>query len=329
MKAPRDLEYHTLNRVEAVQSGVSLPGSSDVHFAASRSWPGPPRIAARRLAAHANAARGRDLLWIVGLDSAKTGDAALTGADLSRFQAWLAGVSEFFDGMAPRIGGFRVPVGGNGKKKGLSVVALHIETGRAPFVIRSKPGSNGKAPALETPWLDADTGQVRSAGRMELVKLLSPLHDLPQFEILEAELSFYRNPHVSIASKATFRWSVDAAVYVMPRAEARSVIPLHRCRGGIAIAHSPFRSDGADFSVTADQGSPGVRVTESAVLIDGLGRFFIYCCGSTLDPQPPWQHPASLLIDLTPAGSERAATATAELRPEPPIETNQAGRWKL
>jgi hypothetical protein len=330
MASPRELEYRTLNLVEDAMAGRPL-AERDVQAAAYRSWPGPPRAAAARLAAHANAARGKDLLWIIGLDITRPGKAKTPGADLARLNDWLAALSAFFDGVAPRVSGLRVPLAGNEQgKPQAAVVALHIETGRAPFVIRGKAGAkNGKAPLMEVPWLDADSHRLRTAGRLELVKLLSPLQDLPQFEILEAELTFYRNPHVSIASRATFRWSVDAAVYVMPRAEARVVIPLHRCRGEIAIKESSFRSDGTDFSLTADKNSPAVRVTESAAMIEGLGRFFIYCCGSTTDPQPLWQNPASLLIDLTPAGAERAATASAELRPQTTLESNQVGRWKL
>ncbi len=90
-----------------------------------------------------------------------------------------------------------------------------------------------------------------------------------------------------------------------------------------------FSSEASDLSLTADKGSPAIRITESAALIEGLGRFFVYACGSTTQAQIPTQNPVSVRFDLVPAGTDRAATASAELRPEPTTETNQAGRWKL
>ncbi len=116
----------------------------------------------------------------------------------------------FFDGLAPRITGFNVP--DRPQRSCPAVVALQIETTRAPFVIRH-------GGTCEVPWLDAGDGTVRSAGRLELIRLLSPLEDLPQFEVLEAELTFYKNPHTGLASKAAFRWTLDGSLYVMPRAE--------------------------------------------------------------------------------------------------------------
>ncbi len=212
------------------------------------------------------------------------------------------------------------------------VVALHIETTRAPFVFRAG------ARRLETPWLELNGAMStpgdppRSADRADLLRLLTPRLDLPGFEVLEAQLAFYKNPHSSAYSRTTFRWSLDAALYVIPnsgnRETSRVVLPLHGCRGALEIGGA-FRSDAAEFNVTPDKASPAVRVTESAVLIDDLGRLFLYLCGATQHPHPPWQEPATLLLDLQPTGAERAVTVLARLRPETPTETNQAGLWKL
>ena len=181
----------------------------------------------------------------------------------------------------------------------------------------------------EVPWCDGNGTVVRAAGRMELIKLLSPLEDLPQFEVLEAELTFYKNPHVGLASKATFRWTLDGSLYVIPRAEGRLVIPLHACRGSVFTPDGTFSSEASDLNLTADKNSPAIRITERAALIEGLGRFFVYCCGATTQAQIPVQRPISVLFDLMPAGSDRAATVSAVLRPEVVTENNQAGRWKL
>ncbi len=320
MNRPRQLEYRTLTLLEALAAGRPL-ASVDPQAALFRAWPGPPRSAARRLAAQANAARGRDVLWLVGVDA----NGGVRGAEPGKFDDWLAGVLPFFDGLAPRITAFNVPTGpGPGKQPSRQVVALHVETDRSPFVVKS----GGRSGSMEVPWLEAG-GKVRQAGRLELVKLLTPLHDLPQLEILEAELTFYKNPHSSYSSKATFRWTLDGSVYVMPRADARVVIPLHRCRGGIAALTGDFSSPASEVNLTADKNSPAVRLTDTAVLVEGLGRVFIYCSGSTTRPEIPTGEPVVFTVDMVPAGSDHAATAQNAMRPAQVAEGNQAGRWKL
>lgn len=314
MHSPRQIEYCALNLMELLAAGRTV-AEADATAAVFRAWPGPPRLAARRLAAHANAARGRDVLWLVGAqpDGRAVPKTKVSAGSLGE---WLGKLAPFFDGLAPRVTAFNVPVGGG------QVVALHIETTRAPFVVRT-----GKS--CEIPWLDHGPDAIRAAGRLELIRLLSPLEDLPQFEVLESELTFYKNPHAGLGSKAAFRWTLDGSLYVVPRSEGRIVLPLHRCRGSVFTPDGGFSSEASDISLTADKNSPAVRITESAALIEGLGRFFVYCCGSTSQAQIPLQTPISVLFDLVPAGSDRAATATAALRPELATEANQAGRWKL
>ena len=320
MSSSRQLEYRALNFMEACAAGRNA-AEGDRHAASFRSWPGPPQVAARQLAAHANAARGRDVLWLIGLPS--QGARARTGVDIKHLQTWLDGITPYFDGVAPRVTGFNVPAGGMTSGRAVrQVVALHIETTRAPFVVR-------RGNAAEVPWFDARDAAVRPAGRLELIKLLSPLEDLPRFEVLDAELTFYKNPHAGLTSKTAYRWTFDGSIYVMPQAEGRLVVPLHRCRGSVSNAQGGFRSEASDLSLTADKNSPAVRITESAALIEGLGRIFVYCCGSTAQECLPLQDALTVLFDLVPAGSDRAATVSAALRPEVTTENNQAGRWKL
>ena len=319
MNRPRQLEYRTLTLLEALAAGRPLAGA-DPQAALFRAWPGPPPVAARRLAAQANAARGADVLWLVGVDPR----GGVRGAALGKFDDWLARLLPFFDGLAPRITAFNVPAGPRqDKQPPRQVIALHVETDRAPFVIKR----GGRAASMEVPWLDAG-GEVRAAGRLELVKLLSPLHELPQLEILEAELTFYKNPHPTYSSKATFRWTLDGSVYVMPHADSRVVVPLHRCRGGLTTADGNFSSPASEVNLTADKNSPAIRLTDSAVLIEGLGRVFVYCSGSTTRPEIPTGEAIAFTVDLGPAGSDRSASASTTMRPAQVAESNQAGRWK-
>lgn len=319
MKTPSELEYRTLRFLEGTASGGTHPEAVGGPTACFPSWPGPPYTAARHLAAHANAARGQSLHWLVGVRNGKP-----TGADAIGLDAWLTGVARCFDGLAPRVKAYNIPVGKDPRDRSVGVVALSIETERAPFVVRR----SGRQPAFEVPWFDAVDGAIHTASRLELVKLLAPLQDLPRCEVLEAELTFYHNPH-AIGGKTLFRWTLDGSLYVMPSGDTRLVIPLHRCHVGLTSVDGQFSSEGTDLSLTADKGSPGVRVTESAALVEGLGRVFVYGCGATGQREIAWQEKMTVRLDLAPAGADRAAIALAELRPEPVRESNQAGRWKL
>ena len=172
MTAPRQLEYRALRLLEALAEGRSLL-NADATAALFRRWPRPPASAARRLAAHANTARGRDVLWLVGVDANGRGP----GADAGNFSDWLPAILPFFDGLAPQVTSLKIPLTpARGKRSARFAVALHVETSRAPFVVRG----GGRAGTLEVPWLDSGSNTIRPAGRLELIKLLTPLQDLPQ-----------------------------------------------------------------------------------------------------------------------------------------------------
>ncbi len=321
MDAPRQSEYRAVNLLEALAAGRKLP-DADATAAVFRTWPAPGAPAARLLAAHANAARGRDVLWLVGVDAAGGGP----GADVGRFDGWLAAMLPFFDGLAPHVTRLKVPLApAAGKSPARTALALHVETGRAPFVVRA---AGARSARLEVPWFDVATGAIRPAGRLELVKLLTPLQDIPQLEILEGDLTFYKNQH-SPYSRATFRWTLDGALYLVPRGQDRVILPLHRCRAALLGAETSFAAPAAEINFTADKNSPGVRLTESAILLEGLGRIFIYCSGSTSAPELPLAHGLRLTVDLQPAGADRTATVATTMRPAQVTEGNQAGRWKL
>ena len=123
------------------------------------------------------------------------------------------------------------------------MVALHVETGRRSWC--AGPAAVSKRPG----WMPTVCGPPGGWN----CELLSPLQDLPSFQVLEADLSVYKNPHVSAAARATFRWTLDALVYVLPQGESRVILPLHQCRGAVRIDGSRFRSDATDFSLTADE----------------------------------------------------------------------------
>jgi len=309
---PHEIEFRVIKAIESLRKSIPLPATAVATF--SR-WPKPGINTARHIAASANAARGRNLLWLIGVHSSGTGP----GADLSHFKDWWASLLPFFEGLAPEITPLAIPF-----EPGKKLVALHIPSDRAPYIV----GHHRKASfSGEVPWLD-DSG-VRSARRSELIALLSPLQDLPMLEILDTELTAWEVPKTTYGPKLSFRWTLDATVYVVPKADTRVVIPFHRCRAEIGLTGSLFTSKGMELSLTPDRASTAVRVTESALLIEGLGRFFLFCCGQTKEPDLPLDQSAWIRFDFHPSGMDRSATVQSECLPFSTNESNQLARWKL
>ncbi len=125
--------------MERLAAGRAV-AEADATAAVFRAWPGPPRLAARRLAAHANAARGRDVLWLVGAQP----DGRAVPKQGPPVRSGMAGQARavFRRPRAARHG-FQRARSARGQ-----VVALHIETTRAPFV------DPARGNVCEVPWLD-------------------------------------------------------------------------------------------------------------------------------------------------------------------------------
>lgn len=91
---------------------------------AKATWPADPHKAARRIAALANAARGDDVMWLIGLD--ENGHAVVPLDDTDVANWWPAVESKFADVVAPAVRTLVVPT-----EHG-QVVCLYFETDRSP-----------------------------------------------------------------------------------------------------------------------------------------------------------------------------------------------------
>lgn len=109
---------------EIVEAVVVNQRIEDSRVELRSSWP-EPRKAADRLGAHANAARGTPILWLIGVDER---NCKLSNVDSVELANWFKSVESFFDGFAPRLAidaNIRIDVN--------TVVALYFETqGRSP-----------------------------------------------------------------------------------------------------------------------------------------------------------------------------------------------------
>ena len=107
-----EIENWALNIIHRIQCGQP---TEDSRVELKRDWPDDPWKAARRIAGHANAARGEAILWLIGADEAS---GAVPGVNYSEFSRWFGPVSAAFDELAPSPLSLNVPF------SGVTVVAL-------------------------------------------------------------------------------------------------------------------------------------------------------------------------------------------------------------
>ena len=118
--------------------------------------------AAPRLGGHANAARGENILWLIGVDERNN---SLTNIDAKEKGDWYKKVEKCFDGFAPRL-----LDDVNFKVNGKAIVALYFDTStESPYVVKNPKGG---FPEYIVPWREGT--DLRAARRENLLKLLVP-----------------------------------------------------------------------------------------------------------------------------------------------------------
>ncbi len=227
---PHEIESWTLSIIDRIVQDQPV---EDSRVELKAEWPRDPAKAARRLAGHANAARQESILWLIGVDE---GARTVVGADFANLAFWWPQVQHWFEGITPAIVDVNVPY------EGRTVAALCFETDRAPYVVNV--GDQGPV-THEVPWREAT--RVRSAKREELLRLLVPALREPEIEILRADY------------EAQSPWGAgrfDCEIFVIPHANDRLCLPMHRCSGELV--------SGIDRYPLVDM-SPSVNPNESIV----------------------------------------------------------------
>ena len=209
----RHVQLETLV-LHAVDRVLRRGKSEDSRFEFKRVLP-TGNAAARRIAGHANAARGEPIVWIVGMDE-DSGEFLPDQTDLAN---WWGAVSAHFEDVVPELLDLRVKI-----DEKHSVLALSFETNRAPYLVRNERFStpNGGAVEWEVPWRDAT--RTRSARRSDLLRILAPASRVPDVEQLScrAELTGRTD-----SEPAYLR--LRLAFYAVPLSPEPVVIPFHRC----------------------------------------------------------------------------------------------------
>ncbi|MEQ9669114.1 AlbA family DNA-binding domain-containing protein [Coleofasciculus sp. G2-EDA-02] len=169
------IESWALRVIDCVKKGQP---NEDFLVELKRDWIEKEK-AARRIAGHANAARGENILWLIGVDE----NQGVIGVNATDLASWYSTVESCFNELAPRMTPLNIPVDGK------TVVALLFETDRAPFVVKNPVYGSKDAGAveLEVPW--RENTLIRSARRSDLIRLLAPLERLPEIEIIDCDLT--------------------------------------------------------------------------------------------------------------------------------------------
>jgi hypothetical protein len=182
-------------------------------------WP-DPHEAARHIAAHANASRGDWVLWVIGMKDS-TGKIATPNPQPDPSTWWAQVRSKFENGHAPAAQFVGVPIGQE------RVMAIAFETDLTPFVVENEKYGAGDKVKWEVPWREGTA--IRTAGRVDLLRILAPRSVLPAFEISDSDSMLRLDPSIQLVSGGDARILLDVTFYVIPATRDPITIPRHKC----------------------------------------------------------------------------------------------------
>lgn len=291
------IESWALRVIDCVNAGQP---NEDFRVELKREWPDSRKIA-RRIAGHANAARGEPILWLIGVDQ-KDGVVGVDDKDLAN---WYPAVQSQFDEIAPALTSLNIPVDGK------AIVALLFETDRSPFVVKSLDGGTVQR---EVPWREA-TG-LRSAYRSDLIRLLAPLELLPDVEVIDNRMSVTTAGRDDLGNPTFDALYLELEIYVAPKNNTQLVIPFHRCNAWFQVLGITTQTPFHHISLSPSGGPPyaGMRPkpqsltiasTNSEVVINGPGRLVLKAAGKPTLPEQPIKYNVQVTVHLLPTNAER------------------------
>lgn len=306
MLGKRQLEAMVLLEVQHAQE--HRKGREDSFVELKRSFPEDRRKAARQIAAICNAARGEDVLWIVGIDD-KTGEIHTPAS--TDIQDWWPGVAKCFDDVTPEMSHLVVSV-----DEGKAVVGLVFETDRAPYVVTT----DGRGQAqCEVPWRDGAT--TRSAHRRELMRILAPTATVPALELLGVYVRGSYRPATrgggisgQLPAPESFELSVSADLFV--DLSKPVTFPRHRQRLVVYCDDEPFPTD-VRFPEYKDQ--PAIEYGNHAVHVSSPTLMELRASGVYEEQVAEWvkllweTRDVRVRLDLSVSGNERQVTLVETL----------------
>ena len=307
---PHQIEAWALAVIEQVGAGCR---TEDSRVELKSEFP-PPQRTARRLAGHANAARGAPILWLVGVDE----NHGVTGADQQDLASWWPSVKAEFDGLAPVLMDLVVPTDAG------PIVALYFETDRAPFTVRNpRYGAPEGGPVQrEVPWREGTS--VRSATRADLIGLLSPLQSIPSFEVLKCWLSI---KETGSGDDPSWHWYLAIWLYAGTVLETPAVVPFHRCSAQITVGREGRTQELPSILMASPGNSLSIETTHQEAIISGPGRIDL-SAGFNAEPWCSLTGDALVDVHLRPVGATQDVHISTVI-PQHPPRTEELHRWAL
>ncbi len=273
------IEHRALRALDRLRSG-STSEDDGVEF--KRELPEDTQKAARQIAGMANAARGEQYLWLVGVDE-KTGEIHPNHANPA---PWWDQVSACFQGEAPVMRLAHAE----------AALVLAFDPVTPPYVIRTVHAENEKGhPTHEVPWRDGT--RTRTAVHSDLVRMLVPILRAPEIEVLSGEV------RIGPANSPT-GWSLGATLrlYVTPLSADLVTLPAHRAELSIQT--------GGGVPLLTNQYSLGFKQVTGS-MAEASNSSQLYCKGPGVAELSLGATPDGALVrdspDLTIAGSLRPA----------------------
>lgn len=322
----RRLEVRVLELAARVRSGGRV---EDDLVECKAAWPAPER-AARRLAAHANAARGAEILWIIGLDE---DNGSVNTLDHTEPADWWAQMErQFADGVAPDLQHLNV-VTEHGP-----VVALNFRTDRSPYLINVV---DARGVDREIPWRSGT--RTRTAKRSEVLSLLVDAMTPPSIELFQLELTatllneMAPDRYGQSGRDPSVRLDLQGRAYFEPAAASRApvMLPKHKWKAQVVVGR--LRPASAELSFAphmvrsretrsgwaAEESFPaGAVVRQSGIYLSGPDTLQIRAHAS-LDVEQRHAVRSSpfvdLQVELPASGSPRATTTRLKLEWQPTI----------
>ena len=310
------IEYWALDIIERVESGQPI---EDTRVELKTKWPSDEKRAARQIAGHANAAHGEPFLWLIGVnEKART----VPGVEAVEFSNWYSSVKSAFSELAPEVTNLNVPVPDG------TVVALLFQADRAPYLVNNPDG--GKI-HREVPWREGNSTQ--TATRSQLIRLLSPLEQLPDIEAVSATLDVQTSEDSD--RRHHLDWNARIRLFLAASGNRETVIPDHRCH----VTIRPYDLEPIEpLEKVAfhSSGPANVDATEDAVAVTGNGVFGIGCGISVMNPWGPeallpndlLNNDAHLEVELRFVNTARPISLDICLEPGR-ILTHYKGTWSF
>ncbi|MFZ2874492.1 MAG: hypothetical protein WAZ94_08410 [Phycisphaerales bacterium] len=323
---PQQFELKVLEAVDRVLSGVR---TEDSFWELKREWPPTAERTARRIAAHANSARGGMIAWIIGLDEK---DRAVIGTEPPEFATWWQQLQSHFEGGAPKL----VHHCASGVQD-KTVVGLLFDCREAPYVVWNPKRNEGSEIELEVPWREGT--RTRTARRADLLRILVPAASMPEITLLRARA------HLGAARQArTGRhqglhghecW-VGVSVFVERQDRTEITLPLHLVEGTLSIRGwdrmlVDLTCDGSRTMHLNEALMPTVHVSSSAAVFPGSSGIELQMRGFCPDlPGVPHQW-LQLQMKFSFVAAPHPVVVEGELSPhlsDPSDESARGPTWE-